>query len=32
MPHPDDKKINRALLALCAVVALLVYRCAERIG
>lgn len=32
MRNPDDQKIHRALLALLAVVALLVYRCAERIG
>ena len=32
MPHPDDRKINRALLALLAVAFLLVYACAERIG
>lgn len=28
MSNPDDPKIHRALLILCAVVALLVYSCA----
>lgn len=32
MQHPDTPRIRRALIVLCAAVALLVYACAERIG
>lgn len=32
MPHPDNRRVRRILVPLAIIAALLVYRCAERIG